>query len=342
MDLYALVNSQTIGKYLRDIGYQFNSLEAAWLIYACEGLGYEEKRVLWLELMENMPDCPIPQRMNCEGWESLHAFLKLYMETVEREYDEFLEDGSAGKYVYRYSFRMSNDSDWEEYNNVYPSLGKCLEACQQEVVNWQSTWEDCGTEVLRYSIKRQSLENELDIMQVDYFPDGRFIAIPVNSQRSDEEKAIFDSSLEGLWFDFPTPFQRGDILWLAPASGRARHDCGIPFVLMDLATWETPECVLNAGDNIDMFAWGYFVYDDGRICAEHICNYMDVDYYPNQEKLSTNPLGQMLLDLSQFIKGGMDVADLLNAYRKNILTGLAQAEPCGRLPSMALKQLLRE
>lgn len=44
MDIYSFVNSKDIRKHLRDIKYEFNSLETAWLIYSCHRLCYNEKK----------------------------------------------------------------------------------------------------------------------------------------------------------------------------------------------------------------------------------------------------------------------------------------------------------
>ncbi len=35
MDIYRFINSKDIRAHLENIGYQFNALEAAWLVYQC-------------------------------------------------------------------------------------------------------------------------------------------------------------------------------------------------------------------------------------------------------------------------------------------------------------------
>lgn len=80
MVIFRFINSKDIRKHLRDIGYEFNSLEAAWLIYQCHDATIDEKHKAWNELIEKMPDCPIAERLNTEPQDSLHAFLRQYME----------------------------------------------------------------------------------------------------------------------------------------------------------------------------------------------------------------------------------------------------------------------
>ena len=45
MDVYSLINSKDIAEYLREIHYEFNSLETAWLIWKNVYLTFDEKKV---------------------------------------------------------------------------------------------------------------------------------------------------------------------------------------------------------------------------------------------------------------------------------------------------------
>lgn len=44
MDILRFVNSKDIREHLGNINYEFNSLEAAWLIYQCHDATIDEKR----------------------------------------------------------------------------------------------------------------------------------------------------------------------------------------------------------------------------------------------------------------------------------------------------------
>lgn len=58
MDIFRFVNSKDVREHLRDIGYEFNSLEAAWLIYQCRDAAIDEKHKAWNELIAHagLPD----------------------------------------------------------------------------------------------------------------------------------------------------------------------------------------------------------------------------------------------------------------------------------------------
>lgn len=51
-----------------------------------------------------MTDCEVPKRFNCKGWNSLHSLLIDYINAVDGEISEFLNDKSNGKYAYMYSY----------------------------------------------------------------------------------------------------------------------------------------------------------------------------------------------------------------------------------------------
>lgn len=92
MDIFRFINSGVMRKHLKDMGYEFSSLEAAWLIYQCHSAPISEKHAAWKELIETMPDCEIAERFNTVPQKSLHAFLKKYMELEDRLIREFCDE----------------------------------------------------------------------------------------------------------------------------------------------------------------------------------------------------------------------------------------------------------
>ena len=59
MDILRFINSKDIREHLRNIGYEFNSPEASWLICQCRDSTVDEKHKAWNELIETMADRPI-------------------------------------------------------------------------------------------------------------------------------------------------------------------------------------------------------------------------------------------------------------------------------------------
>ncbi len=111
MDLLKFINSNDIRNHLEKIGYEFNSLEAAWLIYQCRNATVTEKHKAWNELTETMPDCRIEERWFTPGRESLHEFLKKYMELEDKYINDFCNgrhtDTTDGEKPDVYTFESS-------------------------------------------------------------------------------------------------------------------------------------------------------------------------------------------------------------------------------------------
>ena len=95
--IFQYINSIDIREYLKNIGYNFNPLEAAWLIYQCDNITITEKHAAWTDLIESMPDWSIPDRYECIGRDSLHEFLREYI-NVEDECISRFKDSTGAVY----------------------------------------------------------------------------------------------------------------------------------------------------------------------------------------------------------------------------------------------------
>ena len=136
MNIFRFVNSKDIREHLRDIGYEFNSLEAAWLIYQCCDATIDEKHKAWNELIETMPDCPIEKRLNTVAQDSLHAFLIQYMELEDKYRNEFREGKHIDTfnndkpfiYKFKYLYKDGTEYDWD-------TVFSCLDAFRELVTD---------------------------------------------------------------------------------------------------------------------------------------------------------------------------------------------------------------
>lgn len=87
-----------------------------------------------------------------------------------------------------------------------------------------------------------------------------------------KENEIYSGVFEGLWFDFPTPFRKGDIVW---EPNKPKGLCAGPFVttgicLDGIASEKVKEHIRKNGDMTDMCARGYFMNEDGSFYKECI------------------------------------------------------------------------
>ena len=65
---------------------------------------------------------------------------------------------------------------------------------------------------------------------------------------------------------------------------------------------------------------------DSKIYAERTLDYMISDYYPYVDKLIGHPLGRILIEISRFVKGEVELGDFINGYRENLLVGTAHID----------------
>ncbi len=79
MDFADFINSKDIREYHKKIGYEYNSLEAAWLVSQCRRLTLEERHDAWQWIIDNMPDQIVKNRR-----ERKHKFTEeeYYMDSI--------------------------------------------------------------------------------------------------------------------------------------------------------------------------------------------------------------------------------------------------------------------
>ena len=200
MNFYRFVNSRDIRAHLQSINYVFTATEAAWLVWQSMYATLEDKHRAWEYIIANMPDCPIPERLNTVPQPSLHRFLQELMELQKSRLQK-------------------------------PSI-------------WWLRYNECG-EVIDIADHGKVTAHEWDLVH---------------------------NVFAGMWFAFPTPFKRGDIV----------KDCGTygeVFVLDELSADTGRERLERFGDATDMTAYGYFVdADSGDVYYECMHNYMRLEY----------------------------------------------------------------
>ena len=315
MDILRFINSKAIRNHLKKIGYKFSSLEAAWLIYQCHDATIEEKHKAWNELIETMPDCAIEERLNTVSQESLHIFLKNYMALEDKYLNGFYDEKHADTfdddrpYVFKFEYFYENGSKYD-WNTVF----SCFDAI------YDNTMEPEEDVVFIRCTKMQL--DRLNTWQIAYLtPSFEVLRLDPGRIENDEEFDIYRGVFEGLWFDFPTPFHKGDIVW----KKRITHGmCDGPFVITGVCldgieSDKVKDNLRKKGDTTDMCARGYFLNEDGSIYSECMSNYMDLEYY---EKELTGPK-RTLIALSNYIKGEIDPALFARAYYQIITSGYA-------------------
>lgn len=296
MDIYRFLDSNDIRAHLQSLRYDFTLPEAAFLIWQCATAALSEKHAAWRELIQTMPDCRMEPRRNMCEIQSMHGFLQEYIELEEKLLRDFHRESDA---VYFYSVSLKDEhfpdgfSESEKYERAFPTLSDCLAAVEGDIC-------DNGAEnILHIYIKRQllsapnrsmtvCLNNRLEVMDIDAF------RCPL-TEREQELLGAF----EGMWFAFPTPFKRGDIVYRKNSLKEWHCQPDTCYVLDSISSWTTKEMqenkfatdllyaqdidrlhrnLLKNGDVTDMSFSAYSV-EDGKIVFDNVGWYLSLERF---------------------------------------------------------------
>lgn len=300
-DYYQYVNSKDIRKYLADTGYIFNAVEAAWLIYQCNSISLEEKHKAFLKLVSETPDCGILKRMNCIQIGSLHDFIREYIE-IQNKYLGIIKQSDPG-WIYRLNVRYSSG----QWGKAGIELFSSFDACWKYI----SSKTEGITEFIISKLLLDTGSTTIDVRYNDSFePTDIFVSYNLNKK----DFVMLELSFFGLWFNFPTPFNKGDIVW------NPKRPCDGPVVITDIWGNMLNEDQLRRYyayyDSSDMTLVGYFhnSYDES-LHHDTAWNYMDYEYYPEAEiqKYKT------VIAMSNYLKGKISLSLLQDAYHYLLL-----------------------
>lgn len=144
---------------------------------------------------------------------------------------------------------------------------------------------------------------------------AKYMSIDTQSNTTDNDTSIL-AVFDEMWFSFPTPFVKGDILHDITKKSVNCY-CGGPVVMDMIAPDYFSENGRTGFDVSDMCVWGYFQdTDTGNIYEENAYNYMNFEYYPKEQLTEKR---RVLFALSNYIKGNISLSLFVKAYHQ-ILT----------------------
>lgn len=235
MDFYKFINSNDVREYLREIRYPLTVPEAAFIVYWCSGITLEEKIAAWQEIINTMPDCALEERLNLMRIDSFHSFLRDYIDLQKQSIKNFI---SGAECIYGYAYKK--DEWYEDHETLFPDYESCVQYCKQDVLSDASIdkiriWKCALYPHQRGRSETITFNNNMEIESVECYTGSDY-------------QAEVDRAFEGMCFDFPSPFRRGDVLIDYRANQESRHR---PFVLFYLTTWGSEE----------MMKKGFHAYD---------------------------------------------------------------------------------
>lgn len=316
------VNSNAIRNHLDKIGYSFSSLEAAWIIYQSRRHSIEEKHAMWNLLIKNMPDCEIPERNYLTRFmPSLHSFLAEFIETENGLIDDFLRPTGDLKFVAERILKVecSDDAGKPEFIGVFSSFESFKKAYKK------LPEPNERTEV--FSLRKVTADEIDRDVQVFFSPTLEIMGLNVSNSKSGRLREL-TGIFKGLWFDFPTPFKPGDIVF------NPERPLDI-FVLEGInktlyyPSWKHRTCksyfptdgsseplknenMEYTGFCINMAYASEGAFREDRLWLKSEFNYMDLEFYngPLEGYLKS------LVPISEYFKGNINRDECNKKYRE--------------------------
>ena len=296
MKIHDFINSRDIAEYLKDINYQFSTLECAWLVWQSRKHTLKQKHAAWQEIIDTMPDCSVEARPTHEKVESLHGYLIDFMKCQNQHADEFFTPRSNAYYLGSAYNRRDEPGEAGDFLSHLT-----VEDCLQYLDNTYGDFVKIHTYVVTKQLVggghsdewKASLNEDKELL--DIFSYG--------------ERNLFAAQ----WLDFPTPFEKGDILEITKDGYesiiRGDFDYGMERFVVT-AFYDRPGTeLLQMGCFEDMAFRGYYAGYE-KLLGGKRGSYMDFERAG--EALSGSDI--LLLPLSLHFKEQLDDVEMMEAY----------------------------
>lgn len=287
MSIYDFVNSKDVREYWKKIGFIPNALESAWLVYQSNNHTIEEKHEAWRWIIANMPDCEVTGKDIKTPQKSLHKFLSRYMEIEDYLITHFFLPEASAVYTYRALWKSDLENEWHKVDSIFATFDKA----------YADATEDDELAPLFLEFEKKHLGAHGKSISVRMTPDKKPVFIDEELMLANEEEAdIYYNIFFYLHFDFPHPFKKGDIICPAKVKYKNPKAWGATFVISE--------------DSEDGTPVGYMAEDE-YVYRERIYSYMDFELLEGEPRTYR----RMLLPLSKYLKGEIDLVLLLGASR---------------------------
>lgn len=273
MDIYEFIESKDIREHCRKIQYKFNSLESAFLIWQSDKT-IQQKHAAYREIIETMPNEKLNERICTGEFEHLHEFLNKYVECENHLLRVFGEQEEAV-----YMSKVFYHGEWENEKDVYAAQDVCLD---ESIKRWEG--DGIYFSVSKRWIRREDKEQEKEVT-VYYNKYKEPYKIGETGVLDESQQELY-TLFEWMWIEVPTPFKKGDIVYVPNGCKYGCPPTKYPYVLTSLCTWvdeKTIEKRKQSGDITDMTAYGYFLDEEScQVYEECMHDYLRLEYYTNK------------------------------------------------------------
>ena len=302
-EICRFVNSKDIKQHLLETGYSFSTAEAAWLVYQCRGVTLSEKIEAWEDIIKTMPDQEIDSPHFDKPYDSIRKVISDFIDLKKKASELFLTEAPAA--FYQYTLVYENGSKDYDDSMLYSSYELCYKHMTKELSEED---KDITGEIRRAEI------GCLYKVTTKYSHDAQIMDIRIPADYGVLDWNLLDF-FDDLWFHFPAPFKKGDILY--NPHERRNGFCSGPIVMTGITPLKYEEDGRSLMDTSDMNVWGFFQNEEnGTIYREVTYNYMDYEYFPTEMLTGKR---RILKALSNLLKEEIDIELFINAYHLIIL-----------------------
>ena len=293
MNIYDFVNSRDIREHWQNIGFVPNALESAWLIWHSHNHAIEAKHEAWRWIIANMPDCEVAGKDIETPQKSLHEFLTRYMAIENSIISNFFAAEAGAVYTYRALWKSElekydDGTEWYKVNSIFPTFDDA----------YADATEDDELAPFFLEFEKKHLGAHGRSISIRMTPDKKPVFLDEEFFfDTEEESDLYYNVFFYLHFDFPTPFKKGDII--CPAKVKYKNP----------KAWDATFVIGEKNDK-DGTPVGYMAEDEYVYC-ERIYSYMDFELLQGEPRRDR----RMLLPISRYLKGEIDLALLLGASR---------------------------
>ena len=276
MNIYDILNSRSIAEYWKEIEYVPAPVETAWIVYSSRKLNFEQQCAFWEEIINTMPDTEIKKRVHCPRYDSLHGFLRRFMDINRRFLDWFHNSENCVYTItgdgYQCEMAFSSMDKVKEFISDDNDLDADKYVVSKVLINDFERYPACIT-----------VNNNCEPVLYENWVYRTF------PHTEEEDDLLF--AFEGMWFDFPIPFKKGDVLFNRYYNTNCfgtRHFDGdftdlYAVVSTGLDGWSEKAKKWffegSSGDGSDMVFHGYAQMSNGSLYTESFGNYMDYEFY---------------------------------------------------------------
>lgn len=299
-DVRRFLNSRDVADHFESIGYEFNALEAAWVVSRSRLATVRERHEMWRRIADELPDMPAPGLLGRRQG-SVRGSLDYVIETELDLLREFVSPGSGASFSYMVRSRRSCRS----YGEPCSSFAECWRSALDEV--GRSADSTSGVYGAAMEMHRKVGYDE-DRLWARLRKDGKLTSTDWLIKRGESSKS--NGVIARARVILPVPFEEGDLVF--------GEECG-PMVVADMSG-EVPQETLDRVGIGGVLRGGYIMHGD-EVWMESDVSGQLVDF----ERCAPGMLvgdEVKLLQVGELVRRGVDSDSILSSSSADQLRSL--------------------